>query len=382
MEEEKVLVTRSSMPPFEEYVEMIRPLWDSHWLTNMGTYHKQLEVELKKYLGVPQLSLMVNGHMALELAIQAMGFSEGSEIITTPFTFISTTHAIIRNKLVPVFCDIKLSDYTIDEDKIEELITEKTVAILPVHVYGNICNVKKIQDIADKYNLKVIYDAAHAFGEKIQDTGIGNFGDASIFSFHATKVYNTIEGGAVAFRDENLYKKLYNLKNFGIRSEEIVAEVGANAKMNEFSAAIGLCNLKHLEQNISARKDRIKCYLDRLSGIDEIKLPDFKNTEITYTYGYFPIMFKAEKCSGEIRNDVYAQLRLHNIFSRKYFYPITADAACFKNKYKKVPLENARYVGDNILVLPLYPELEFSNIEKAAEIVKETIQKNAEVGKK
>ena len=238
--DDKVLVTRSSMPPFEEYVEMIRPLWESHWLTNMGTYHKQLEVELKKYLGVPQLSLMVNGHMALELTIQAMGFPEGSEIITTPFTFISTTHAIIRNKLVPVFCDIKLSDYTIDEDKIEELITEKTVAILPVHVYGNVCNVKKIQDIADKYNLKVIYDAAHAFGEKIKDTGIGNFGDASIFSFHATKVYNTIEGGAVAFRDENLYKKLYNLKNFGIRSEEIVAEVGANAKMNEFSAAMGL----------------------------------------------------------------------------------------------------------------------------------------------
>ena len=168
--DDKVLVTRSSMPPFEEYVEMIRPLWESHWLTNMGTYHKQLEVELKKYLGVPQISLMVNGHMALELTIQAMGFPEGSEIITTPFTFISTTHAIIRNKLVPVFCDIKLSDYTIDEDKIEELITEKTVAILPVHVYGNVCNVKKIQDIADKYNLKVIYDAAHAFGEKIQDT--------------------------------------------------------------------------------------------------------------------------------------------------------------------------------------------------------------------
>lgn len=371
---DKVLVTRSSMPPFDEYVEMIRPLWESHWLTNMGTYHKQLESELKKYLEVPQLSLMVNGHMALELAIQAMGFPEGSEIITTPFTFISTTHAIIRNKLVPVFCDIKLSDYTIDEDKIEELITEKTVAILPVHVYGNICNVKKIQDIADKYNLKVIYDAAHAFGEKYKDIGIGNFGDASIFSFHATKVYNTIEGGAVAFHDENMYKKLYNLKNFGIRSEEIVSEVGANAKMNEFSAAMGLCNLKHLSQNISARKDRIEYYIDRLSGIEEIKLPYFKNEEITYTYGYFPILFKSEKCGVEKRNYVYEQLRLQNIFSRKYFYPITADAACFKNKYKKVPLMNARYAGDNILVLPLYPELSYEVLNEITESIKKFVK--------
>ena len=199
--DDKVLVTRSSMPPFEEYVEMIRPLWESHWLTNMGTYHKQLEVELKKYLGVPQISLMVNGHMALELTIQAMGFPEGSEIITTPFTFISTTHAIIRNKLVPVFCDIKLSDYTIDEDKIEELITEKTVAILPVHVYGNVCNVKKIQDIADKYNLKVIYDAAHAFGAKWHGKVCGEIADFTTLSFHAVKNLTTAEGGALTWRN-------------------------------------------------------------------------------------------------------------------------------------------------------------------------------------
>lgn len=371
---DKVLVTRSSMPPFEEYVEMIRPLWESHWITNMGTYHKQLETELKKYLGVPQLSLMVNGHMALELTIQAMGFPEGSEIITTPFTFISTTHAIIRNKLVPVFCDIKLSDYTIDEDKIEELITEKTVAILPVHVYGNICNVKKIQEIADKHNLKVIYDAAHAFGEKINNIGIGNFGDASIFSFHATKVYNTIEGGAVTFRDENMYKKLYNLKNFGIRSEEIVAEVGANAKMNEFSAAMGLCNLRHLEQNIYARKARVEYYMEKFGEIQEIKLPDFKRTDIIYSYGYFPILFRTEKCGNRMRNYVYDQLKLQNIFSRKYFYPITADAECFKNKYKKVLLKNARYAGNNILVLPLYPELTYKSLDEIIKIVKMCIK--------
>lgn len=264
MADNKIMVTKSSMPEFDEYVEMIRPLWDTHWLTNFGDYYKRLEKELKQYLGVPQISLMVNGHMALELAIQAMGFPEGGEIITTPFTFISTTHAIIRNKLVPVFCDIKLSDYTIDENKIEDLITEKTVAILPVHVYGNICNIHKIQEIADKYNIKVIYDAAHAFAQTLDGIGVGNFGDISIFSFHATKIYNTIEGGAVVFKEESFYRKLHDLKNFGIRSETVVAEIGANAKLNEFSAAMGLCNLKAVEKNIYEREKRVRYYIQKL----------------------------------------------------------------------------------------------------------------------
>lgn len=211
---EKILVTRSSMPPYEEYIEAIKPLWDSHWLTNMGVYHQQLEEKLKGYLNVPELSLMVNGHMALELAIQSFEFPRDAEVITTPFTFISTTHAIVRNHLRPVFCDVKPCDGTIDEEKIEDLITEHTVAIIPVHVYGNVCSIEKIQEIADKYNLKVIYDAAHAFGVKYKGKGIGNFGDASAFSFHATKVFNTIEGGAVAFSDHKIYEKLYNLKKF------------------------------------------------------------------------------------------------------------------------------------------------------------------------
>ena len=370
--QKKVFVTRSSMPKFEEYVEMIRPLWESHRITNMGNYHKQLEKELKKYLNVPQLSLMVNGHMALELAIQAMGFPEGAEVITTPFTFISTTHAIIRNKLVPVFCDIKLSDYTIDEDRIEDLITQKTVALLPVHVYGNICNVEQIQEIADRYNLKVIYDAAHAFGEKKDGIEVGNFGDASVFSFHATKVYNTVEGGAVAFREESLYEKLYNLKNFGIRSEEVVAEVGANAKMSEFSAAMGLCNLKYMEENIAARKARVEYYTEKLGKLKGIKLLQW-DAGVKYSYGYFPILFQSEICGEEMRNKVYERLRASDIYSRKYFYPITADAACFKDKYKKVCLKNARYVGDNILVLPLFPELEYEIIDKIVEIIVESI---------
>ena len=271
MANEKILVTQSSMPPYEEYIEAIKPLWESHWLTNMGTYHKELEEELKQYLGVPELSLMVNGHMALEMAIQAFDFPEDSEVITTPFTFVSTTHAIVRNRLKPVFCDVKMSDGTIDETKIEDLITEKTVAIVPVHVYGNVCNVEAIQEIADKYNLKVIYDAAHAFGVKYKGVGIGNYGDASVFSFHATKVFNTIEGGAVAFSDHKIYEKLYNLKNFGIRGEELVVAVGANAKMNEFAAIMGLCNLKYLNHAMEERKMKDAYYREKLRQIQGIQ---------------------------------------------------------------------------------------------------------------
>lgn len=369
-----ITVTRSSMPPIEEYIEKIKPLWESHWLTNMGTYHRELEEKLKEYLDVEHMSLMVNGHMSLELAVQAMGFPKGGEVITTPFTFVSTTHAIIRNDLEPVFCDIKIDDYTIDENKIEELITEKTVAILPVHVYGNICNIEKISEIAEKYNLKVIYDAAHAFGEKIHGRGVGNFGDVSTFSFHATKVYNTIEGGGVAFSDDSLYKKLYNLKNFGIRSEEIVSEVGANAKMNEFSAAMGLCNLKYVEKNIEERKQRVQYYIKKLSDFNGVKLQNFDKEGIEYSYGYFPILFEPEVLGEGIRDIVYDKLHEIDIFSRKYFYPITSDEVCFKNKYKKIPLQNARYAGDNILVLPLYPELPYDVIDRIVSTIQAIVE--------
>ena len=227
MEEKRILVARSSMPPFEEYVESIRPLWESAWLTNMGPSHELLKEKLADYLQVPNLSLFVNGHMALELCIQAMGLT--GEVITTPYTFVSTTHAIIRNGLTPVFCDINPEDYTIDADKLESLITEKTSAIIPVHVYGNICDVEKIDQIAKKHNLKVIYDAAHTFGETLNGVGVGNFGDASMFSFHATKVFNTIEGGAISYNDPSIKKILNDLKNFGITGPESVEYIGGNA---------------------------------------------------------------------------------------------------------------------------------------------------------
>ena len=366
MHDKKILVTQSLMPPYEEYIEAIKPLWESHWLTNMGIYHKELEEKLKDYLKVSELSLMVNGHMALELAIQAFGFPEGSEVITTPFTFISTTHAIVRNRLIPVFCDVKLTDGTIDETKIEDLITEKTVAILPVHVYGNLCNVEGIQRIADKYNLRVIYDAAHAFGVEYRERGIGSYGDASIFSFHATKVFNTIEGGAVALSDHRIYEKLYNLKNFGIRGEELVSDVGANAKMNEFAAIMGLCNLKHIDEAIEQRKKRAELYKKSFETIKGIRLLD-KCEEVSNNYAYFPII--VEDDYSKSRDELYDYLKDNGIYSRKYFYPITADQACFKNMYRKISLENARELSRKVLVLPLYERLSLESIEEIIELI-------------
>lgn len=354
------------MPPYEEYIEAIKPLWESHWITNMGQYHEELEKKLAEYLEVQELSLMVNGHMALELAIQAFDFPEGSEIITTPFTFISTTHAIVRNHLQPVFCDVKSCDGTIDETKIENLITEKTVAILPVHVYGNICNVEKIQTIAEKYRLKVIYDAAHAFGVRYRGKGIGNYGNAAIFSFHATKVYNTIEGGAVAFSEHKLYDKLYNLKNFGIQGEEAVVDIGANAKMNEFSAIMGLCNLKHIDHMIQERKKRWELYKEKLSDVQGIRF-FIEQRDVTKNYAYFPILVK--KDGFRKRDELYRYLRNENIYSRKYFYPLSVDQTCFKNEYKKTDLNIARCLAEQVLVLPLYPDLEEETVIYICQII-------------
>lgn len=367
-ERDKIFVTQSSMPPYEEYIEAIRPLWDSRWLTNMGQYHKELEKRLKEYLKVPQLSLMVNGHLALELTIQAMGFPEGAEVITTPFTFISTTHAIVRNHLNPVFCDVKPEDGTIDETKIEDLVTEHTVAIVPVHVYGNVCNVEEIQRIADKYGLKVIYDAAHAFGVSYKGKGIGSYGDASVFSFHATKVFNTIEGGAVTFSDRKLYDKLYNLKNFGIRGEELVTEVGANAKMNEFCAVMGLCNLRHVDEAIAWRKAVCGKYEKQIREIPGMQMLGAK-PETEQNYGYFPVL--VEEDYPVSRDELYTRLREKGIYTRKYFYPVTADQACFKNKYRGIELEHARKLAEKVLVLPVYEELSDENVHYICDNISE-----------
>ncbi len=366
MYDERIYVTRSSMPEYEEYIEAIRPLWDSHWLTNMGKYHQQLEMALKKYLMVPEVSLMVNGHMALELAIQAFGFPEGSEVITTPFTFISTTHAIVRNRLKPVFCDIKECDGTIDETKIEDLITKNTVAIVPVHVYGNICNVDEIQHIASKYDLKVIYDAAHAFGVKDGARGIGHYGDVSVFSFHATKVFNTIEGGAVTFKDHDIYEKLYNLKNFGIRDEEFVADIGANAKMNEFCAIMGLCNLKHIDKAIQERQKTSNSYDVRIEKIKGIKKLE-GHERWGRNYAYYPIVFTEDYAIS--RDKVYEKLRSNDIYARKYFYPLTSEQSCYRNafRFSRTPL--AKKLAERVLALPLYEGLEEKDIGRICDLL-------------
>lgn len=363
---EKIYVTQPSMPPYEEYAKAIKILWESHYLTNMGPYHNELERQLKDYLDVPEISLMVNGHMSLEMAIQAFDFPKGAEVITTPFTFISTTHAIVRNHLKPVFCDVKYSDGTIDETKIQNLITDKTVAILPTHVYGNACNIEEIQKIADKYNLKVIYDSAHAFGVKYKGKGIGSYGDASIFSFHATKVFNTIEGGAVTFSNKKLYDKFYNLKNFGIRGEEQVVEIGANAKMNELQAIMGLCNLRHIDNAIRIRKKHWDYYNLHIKKIRGIRTFDI-NTDASRNYAYFPILIEEEYPGS--RDDLYNLLRENDIFPRKYFYPITPDLECYMEQYGKSDLPTARKLSKQVLVLPFYEKLTEEQINRIVELM-------------
>ncbi len=365
---ETIYVSRPSMPSYEEYIEAVRPLWDSRQLTNMGSYHQELEEALRIYLDVERLSLMVNGHMALELAIQALDFPKGGEVITTPFTFISTTHAIIRNGLVPVFCDVKPEDGTMDETGIEKLITSKTVAILPVHVYGNICSVEEIQKTADKYGLKVIYDAAHAFGVTYGGRGIGNYGDASIFSFHATKVFNTAEGGAVTFKSPELYERLYNLKNFGIRGEELVVEVGTNAKMNELCAIMGLCNLKHIKENIAKRRKLHEEYKRMLQDVKGIGILIREAEGLERNYGYFPILVEEDFPLN--RDKLYELLKKNGIHSRKYFYPLTADQACFKGRYCRDDLSRGRKLAAEVLALPLYEGLSPEDAGRIAGIIR------------
>lgn len=362
-----IFVTRSSLPPFEEYCEEIRKFWDSHWLTNMGCEHKEFQKQLENYLRCPHAILYTNGHLALENIIAAMQIPAGSEIITTPFTFASTTHAIIRSGLIPVFCDINPEDCTIDTSKIEALITEHTAAILPVHVYGNICDVEKIQSIAEKYHLKVIYDAAHAFGVEYKGISTANLGDASMFSFHATKVFHTIEGGAICTKNDNLIPILNDMKNFGIRGTEKVVFVGGNAKMSEFQAAMGICNLRHIDIEIAKRKlvsERYREHLEHTPGLRS--LPQQPGTKPNYAY--FPVVFDGHRLS---RDAVFSALEANNIHARKYFFPLTNSFDCYKELpsagIEKTPV--AAYIADRILTLPLYADLELTDVDRICEII-------------
>lgn len=358
-----ILVTRSSLPPFEEFVESIRPIWESAWLTNMGVNHQKLESGLKQYLKTDNLVLFVNGHIALEMVIQAFGLK--GEIITTPFSFASTTHAIVKNGIKPVFCDINPHDYTIDVDKIEALITEKTSAIVPVHVYGNICNVDRIDEIAKKHGLKVIYDAAHTFGETLNGKGVAAFGDASMFSFHATKVFHTIEGGAVAFREPWLEEKLTCLKNFGIIDKEHVIDVGGNAKMNEFQAVMGLCNLAHIEEELKKRRMVTERYLERLEGTKGLILPKSQKG-VVHNHAYFPVLFDGFSKS---RNEMYDLLAENQIYARKYFYPLINDYECYCSSYSSAETPIARAIAEKVMTLPCYADLTLEDVDRVCDVI-------------
>lgn len=363
----KILVTRSSMPTLEEYVEEIKDIWESRWLTNMGVKHQRLQKELVEYLGVENIDLLTNGHMAIELTLQALNLS--GEVITTPFTFASTTHAIVRNGLTPVFCDVNPVDFTMDVEKLESLITDKTCAILPVHVYGNICNVEEIERIGKKYGLKVIYDAAHTFGIRYKGKGIGSYGDVSCFSFHATKVFNSIEGGAVCFADKDFGREIYRLKNFGIKNEETVDGVGANAKMNEFCAAMGLCNLKHVDEEIAKRKLVVERYRARLGEVAGLQLNPVQE-HVQSNYAYFPVIFD-EKVFGYSRNEIYERLAKHDIVARKYFYPLTNTFDCFHGMFDVNETPVALQLSKRVLTLPLYPDLPLEEVDRICDIILE-----------
>ena len=355
-------VTHSSMPSYEEYCEEIKSIWDTVHLTNMGPIHNKLKEQLKQYLKVSHIELFVNGHLALYCALRALGLK--GEVITTPFTFASTTNAIVQAGCTPVFCDIK-DDYTIDETKIEALITDKTVAILGVHVYGNICALDAIQAIADRHHLKVIYDAAHAFGVEYGGRGIGDYGDVSMFSFHATKVFHTIEGGCLTFSDPSLAEKIAKERNFGIAGEALAC-FGTNAKMNEFQAAMGICNLRHIDEELASRGQAYKGYCQRLAGLEGITL--LAPVEgLKQNFAYFPILVE-EKRYGCNRDVLAEKLAQEGINARKYFYPLVSENGEFGcDMTKNTP--KAYEISRNILCLPLYAHLAKEDVERICDVI-------------
>lgn len=364
----KIFVTRPFLPDKETYIKYIDKIWENRWLTNQGPLHEKFKEELKGYLHAPFVTPTVNGHLALEIAIRGMGLS--GEVITTPFTFASTIHALTLNNIKPVFCDIKSDDFTINTDLIENLITEKTSAILPVHVYGHLCDIDKIEKIAKKHHLKVIYDAAHAFGVKRNGISAGLFGDVSIFSFHATKLFNTIEGGALIYK-KGEYEKLFDAyKNFGIENEESVGYVGGNAKMNEFQAAMGLANLPFIDQIIQDRKKSTLRYRELLKNLPGIYffVPE-EEQNIEFNYGYFPIRIDKD-IAGITRDDLHNKLKEFNIFTRKYFYPIATDYHCYQGYRATANVPIAQVAGDSVMTLPLYYGMGLDTVEYVCEKIR------------
>ena len=362
-----IYVTQPSLPDLKEYTKLLTQIWDSKHIANNGPFHERFEMELCNYLKVQNLSLFSNGTLALMTALRALRIT--GEVITTPDSFVATTHALHWNGIKPVFCDINEHDCNINADKIEAHITPKTTAIMPVHVYGNPCDNDKIQKIADTYGLKIIYDAAHAFGVEKNNESILNWGDASILSFHATKTFNTVEGGAIVTKDEKLKQRIDYFKNFGFAGETTVIGYGINGKMNELIAAYGLLQLQTIDENISKRREKVKLYRSLLQNTPGIKFfTDFEN--IRHNYTYFPI-FIDQKTFGKSRDEVYNKLKENHIFARRYFYPLISQF----NAYKELPtatqenLPNAVKITEQVLSLPLYAELENEAIERICKII-------------
>lgn len=360
---ELIYITRPLLPNIDDFHKKVNAIFNEKWLTNFGKQHEEFKDKLLKFLDVKNISLFCNGTLALDIAIKALNIK--GEVITTPFTFAATSHVLYANNVRPIFCDIDEETLNIDARKIEALITPKTSAILAVHVFGNPCDIKKLERICKKHKLKLIFDAAHAFGVKINGTPIGNFGDVSMFSFHATKVFNSIEGGCLTYKDHSIKERIKLLKNFGIKNEDEVSLIGTNAKMNEIQAAFGILNLKILKKEIKKRKILYSLYKDKLKKTKGLKIvSSVENNGANYSY--LPILIN-KKEFGLSRDELYLKLKEYNIFSRKYFHPLCSNFSCYKKNPGELPIANR--VSQEVLCLPLYGALEKNDVKKIAAII-------------
>ena len=365
---EPIYVTRPVFPTIDEVTEKLKDIWAAKWLTNNGPQHTMLERELTEYLKVPYLSLFNNGTIALIVACQSLRLS--GEVITTPFTFAATPHVLSWNNIRPIFCDVDPDTMNIDANKIESMITPQTTAILAVHVFGTPCDVEKIQEVADRYGLKVVYDAAHAFGVEVNGTGIGNFGDISMFSFHATKLYHTVEGGALVHGDKNLKDRIDLLKNFGIKNEDEVVMPGINGKLNEISAAVGRIMLNYVEDERQKRIRLHEVYDAELADIDGVTLmPKCPDAKLNYQYYVIRI---DEEIFGRSRDFVYDELKRYNVFARKYFHPLCSEFTCYRQLNSANPenLPVANKIGKQVLSMPMYGDLTADDVKKICAIIK------------
>lgn len=367
MDNKPITVTSPLLPDLSEFHEMLKEIWESKWITNNGSFHRQLEAELAKYLKVPYVSLFTNGTLPLITALQALRIS--GEVITTPYSFVATTHSLWWNGIKPVFVDIEPSTGNLDPTRIEAAITPKTTAIMPVHVYGKPCDVDAIQAIADKYGLKVIYDAAHAFGVEVNGKSILEAGDMSTLSFHATKVYNTIEGGAMVMHDEKTKKRIDYLKNFGFAGETEVIAPGINSKMDEMRAAYGILNLRLVDDAIEARHQVAIKYREALRPVEGITFWD-DMPGVKHNYSYFPIFVDAEKY-GMTRDELYFKMKEQNVLGRRYFYPLISEFSTYRGlpSAGKENLPQAHKMADSVICLPMHHELGAEDIERILNIV-------------